>query len=106
MGDSTSIHGAWGAWFDVAPLAVLVHRDRQVRYVNGAAARLLGADAAELLGKPVPPAARGAELAAWNCPEGAVVVFGGGHDREDRFRRLFEEAPIAYHEIDAHGTIV
>jgi PAS domain S-box-containing protein len=25
---------------------------------------------------------------------------------EERFRRLFEEAPIAYHEIDANGTVL
>jgi two-component system, sensor histidine kinase and response regulator len=103
MGDSTSIHGTWGAWFDSAPLPVLVHQDRRVLYANGAAARLLGSAATDLVGEPVPS---GEATAMWNCPEGTVLLFGDGRDRDDRFRRLFEEAPIAYHEIDSHGTIV
>jgi PAS domain S-box-containing protein len=106
MGDSTPIHGMWGAWFDAAPLPVLVHRDNLVVYVNSAAAKLLGADPTELIGKPVPPAATGPDAALWDCPEGVVVLFGNNRDRDERFRRLFEEAPIAYHELDAQGTIV
>lgn len=27
------------------------------------------------------------------------------HESEDRFRSLFEDAPIAYHEIDSEGVI-
>ncbi|MGH9657265.1 MAG: PAS domain S-box protein, partial [Bryobacteraceae bacterium] len=26
-------------------------------------------------------------------------------EREERFQRLFEEAPVAYHEIDAEGRV-
>jgi PAS domain S-box-containing protein len=111
MGDSmsnhrTSIHGTWGTWLEAAPIPVLVHQRGVVVYINGAAARLLGAGAADLAGKPVPSAAAGPDTTTWSTPEGTVVLFGEERNHENRFRQLFEEAPIAYHEIDSQGTIV
>jgi PAS domain S-box-containing protein len=105
MSESATIPAGWGAWFDHAPIAVLVERDKAVVYANGAAAKLLGARAAELIGQPVPAPARSKGTVAWSTPEGTILLLGE-RGEDDRFRKLFEEAPIAYHEIDAQGTIV
>ena len=62
---------------------------------------------------------RDAEIAAWvvaTRPDPSVVAIlqdvtprrqaaEALHNSEERFRGLFEDAPIAYHEIDIHGVV-
>jgi PAS domain S-box-containing protein len=57
------------------------------------------------------------EATAWVCgPEGPVVVFfhdvtlrrraeKAVRESQERFRQLFDEAPVAYHELDAQGIV-
>ena len=150
------IHASFAAWFDRAPVPVLIHRDNVIRYVNAAAAALLGAQHKdELVGRtamdvvepgtrprvsqrirymveslePAPPLdvkllrvdGRVMEVEGTSWPvsigEGVsiVVMFTDVtvrrqaekalRESEERFRLLFEDAPIAYHEIDASGTV-
>jgi PAS domain S-box-containing protein len=126
MDESKIQDGACAAIFDRGPLPVLASVDDRIVYANALSASLLGADApAALLGRPIgdfydEPAGvvhtidgRSIEVEALRWP----VNLGGRHgfalrlqDRagtaQEQFRRLFEEAPIAYHEIDGHGTVV
>src|SRR5581483_6615289 len=126
MDDPTPMDRGWGALFDAAPLPLLIHSGGQIRYSNPAAARLLGAAApAEIDGSPLDAFVRpdGAiarldgsivdvDTARWPVAEdgGAEAVALSARtapaETDERFRRLFEEAPIAYHEIDAQGIVV
>ncbi len=120
------------AFFGAAPVAILAHQGGIVRYLNPACITLLGAsEPSQVLGRQVLDFVRPfeeslvrldgqpveVEATAWVCgPDGAVVVFFNDvtlrrraekamRESQQRFRQLFDEAPVAYHEIDAHGIV-
>jgi PAS domain S-box-containing protein len=97
------VEPSYGAIFDRAPAAIVIHVDGEIRYGNPSALRLLGA---AVTGRPLAEALTGEALSdstSWPIGDGAATVVMLG---SDRFRSLFKDAPIAYHEIDAQGTVV
>jgi two-component system sensor histidine kinase/response regulator len=148
---------AWcEAVLERAPVAILLHRDDRIRYVNAAGRAFLGIESPDqLVGRPIldivdpeshaavselirsmaegldsAPPIDGklrrldgqpieAEVTAWSIPgkpEASILVTLRNialrrqaeeslRDSEERFRGLFEDAPIAYHEIDIHGVV-
>jgi two-component system, sensor histidine kinase and response regulator len=121
-----------GALFEPSPVPVLVHRDGAVHYANAAALRLFGASSAsQLLGKPVASRTHErnivrldgttieVEVTEWTFEDAGgpstLMMFTdltaqrraeeAVRESEERFWRLFDDAPIAYHEIDAQGII-
>jgi PAS domain S-box-containing protein len=126
MDESRLQDAACAAIFDRGPLPVLASVDDRIAYANVLAGSLLGAAApADLLGHMVSDffdEARGVvhtvdgrtvavEALRWTVMLGgregvALRLQDRSHTAQEQFRRLFEDAPIAYHEVDAHGTVV
>jgi two-component system, sensor histidine kinase and response regulator len=114
------------AFFDGAPVPVVVTVDERIEYANPAVLDLLGARSqSEIVGRPIADFLdRDLEVARRvNGEELPVDTLSwpiriGGRNGEgirfqdrsgtphEEFRRLFEEAPIAYHEIDGNGIVV
>jgi len=118
--------GACAAIFDRGPLPVFASVDDLIAYANPLAAALLGAASPDDLlghrvseffdetkgvvhttdGRTVP-----VEALRWPVTIGgregfALRLQDRSRTAQDQFRRLFEDAPIAYHEVDSHGTVV
>jgi two-component system sensor histidine kinase/response regulator len=89
--------------FDRAAAAILIHVDGEIRYANPSALRLLGAEAMGRRLTETLTAETLADATSWPVGDGKATVLMLG---SDRFRSLFNDAPIAYHEIDAQGTVV
>jgi PAS domain S-box-containing protein len=128
MGKPTSQDEFCRAMFDQAPTPVLVEVDGQIRYVNAAGLALVGAaNGSEIVGLAMskfldsrgralqPLGGPTLEVDTTSWPVGLngyaatatlLLPRPSVRDSEAQFRRLFEEAPIAYHEIDSNGKIV
>jgi PAS domain S-box-containing protein len=126
MDDSNIQTGACRDIFDRVALPVLVFLDHRIVYANPAVVAMLGArGVADLLGRTLPEffdertqsALRvdgkmvPVEAIRWPVTLGpregvAIRLQDRTGSAQEQFRRLFEDAPIAYHEIDAHGTVV
>ena len=138
------------------PVPIVIRQGDAVRFLNGEAARLLGArnpedvlgksvfDFAEpafrpelqkrrvlrmLSGQALPPLEQklvrldgskiDVEVASWaltDAPDSPVMLMfhdisarrkaeNAVHESELRYRQMFDEAPVAYHEVDARGVI-
>jgi PAS domain S-box-containing protein len=72
----------------------IVARDGQVRWIHHRCHGITGAD-----GRHLGRRASNRDVTERKRSEEAL------HESEDRYRRLFDDAPIAYHEIDALGVI-
>jgi PAS domain S-box-containing protein len=96
--------------FDGAPAAILIHVEGTIRHANPVAVRLLGA--VDLLGRPVSEVISASlEATSWPISAGgetASATLLRWQPPEDgaRFESLFEDAPIAYHEIDVQGALL
>jgi PAS domain S-box-containing protein len=124
--DEPTSQDACAAIFDRGPLPVMILLDERIVYANPAVVTLLGAgSSAALLGRQIPEffdaendcAIRldgktvPVEVLHWPVTfrereAVAVRLADVSASPQEQFRQLFEEAPIAYHEIDAQGLIV
>ena len=121
MGKPTSQDEFCRAMFDQAPTPVLVEVDGQIRYINAAGLALVGAaNRSEVVGlamakfldtrrralQPLGGPTLEVETTSWPVGLNGYAATAtlllprpSLRDSEAQFRRLFEEAPIAYHEM-------
>jgi PAS domain S-box-containing protein len=123
---------SYRALFDKAPTPLLVHRHGTAVYANPAALTLFAADVPERIQLPsvgteaemtlvrLDGQTVQVEVSRWTPADdldadSTILMFTditarreaehGLKESEERFRALFEDAPIAYHEIDDQGTL-
>src|SRR5713101_3801844 len=123
---------SYHALFHVSPAPLLILKEGTILYANPAAMELFGAETLERI--PLPSVVTKAEMtlmrpdgktvqveiSAWPLADdhrgaSTVLMFSditarraaerALRESEERFRTLFEDAPIAYHEIDDQGVL-